>query len=168
MEAKYKKCSSEALKTLLIKRQLTTNGDREDWVKRLMEFDDGATGGYISDETPTNQTSNQTLVLPKVLNRNGHQQKNDANMEIHEQVNSNIQIPAQITNNIGFSDVLAGLRKFSGDDHADIMKWIDNYEETADLMNWTNMQRLIFARRSLTGTASLMLYRYIQTGHGVN
>lgn len=53
-----------------------------------------------------------------------------------------------------FNDVLASIRKFSGDDHVDIVKWIQQFEDTAVVMNWSDIQKLVFAKRFLSGNCA--------------
>lgn len=44
-----------------------------------------------------------------------------------------------------------------------IKKWVKEFEETATLFKWDDMQKLIFGKKSLTGTAKL----YIQSETGI-
>lgn len=47
---------------------------------------------------------------------------------------------------------------FSGEDEAySIEKWIDEVESNAEIFEWSPLQKLLIARRSLTGTAALWL-----------
>lgn len=62
----------------------------------------------------------------------------------------------RIKNNFSFTDVESSIRKFSGDDYVQVIKWIDNFEEVSDLMEWSNLQKFVFAKRSLTGTALMV------------
>ncbi|CAG4907160.1 unnamed protein product [Colias eurytheme] len=53
---------------------------------------------------------------------------------------------------------LDGITKFSGDDKsASSTKWAQDLEDNSEIFNWTPQQKLIFARRSLVGTAELWL-----------
>nr|XP_037872741.1 uncharacterized protein LOC105842320 isoform X2 [Bombyx mori] len=50
------------------------------------------------------------------------------------------------------------IRKFDGKDKTyAVTKWIQDIEENGDIFEWTPKQRLLVARRSLTGTAALWL-----------
>ncbi|CAG4958231.1 unnamed protein product [Colias eurytheme] len=52
---------------------------------------------------------------------------------------------------------LDGITKFSGDDKSvSSTKWAQD-EDNSEIFNWTSQQKLIFARRSLVGTAELWL-----------
>ena len=46
---------------------------------------------------------------------------------------------------------------FSGKDGFPIDVWIEDFEETANLMGWDNMQKFIFAKKSLTGLAKMFV-----------
>ncbi|CAG4942267.1 unnamed protein product [Colias eurytheme] len=53
---------------------------------------------------------------------------------------------------------LDGITKFSGDDKSvSSTKWAQDLEDNSEIFNWTPQQKLIFARRSLVGTAELWL-----------
>ncbi|KAL0810481.1 hypothetical protein ABMA28_010610 [Loxostege sticticalis] len=50
------------------------------------------------------------------------------------------------------------ISKFSGkDDFYTVSAWIQDIEDNAEIFNWSPTQRLLVARRSLTGTAALWL-----------
>ncbi|KAG6442422.1 hypothetical protein O3G_MSEX002379 [Manduca sexta] len=57
-----------------------------------------------------------------------------------------------------FQLVEGNITKFSGDDKTySSGKWALDIEENAEIFGWSDQQRLIMARRSLTGTAALWL-----------
>lgn len=58
---------------------------------------------------------------------------------------------------IPFRDLEESLTTFSGDDTYPILLWFDELEDTAQLMNWTETEKLIYAKRLLRGTAKLFL-----------
>lgn len=62
-----------------------------------------------------------------------------------------------------FRDVESSLPNFSGDDNYLITKWIANFEECADTMDWDQKMRFVYAKRLMTGTAKLFL-RTITSG----
>lgn len=55
------------------------------------------------------------------------------------------------------------VRQFSGNKSEPVDAWIKEFEETATLMEWTEMERLIYAKRSLTGLARL----FVQSEKGI-
>jgi len=62
-----------------------------------------------------------------------------------------------------FRDVEDSIRRYNGDDKYPVERWIMDIEEAVELFNWTEMQKLIFAKKSLTGLAKL----FIQGERGV-
>lgn len=56
-----------------------------------------------------------------------------------------------------FRDVEDSIRSFSGKEDYPINKWISDFEEIADITGWNNLQKLIFAKKSLTGLAKLFV-----------
>lgn len=63
--------------------------------------------------------------------------------------------PAQ-ARTINIMEIENGVRKFSGDDNMLIRVWVAQFEEYAELMQWTPIQKLVAAKRSLTGTALMV------------
>ncbi|XP_011688730.1 PREDICTED: uncharacterized protein K02A2.6-like [Wasmannia auropunctata] len=58
-----------------------------------------------------------------------------------------------------FRDVEGSIRNFDGSDVYPVERWITDFEDTAALFGWNEIQQLIFAKRSLTGLAKL----YVQS-----
>ena len=52
-----------------------------------------------------------------------------------------------------FRDVLESMNTFSGDDMVDVQIWLFEFEQMCDLHNWTDTQRLIYAKELLRGSA---------------
>ncbi|XP_020297968.1 protein DEK-like, partial [Pseudomyrmex gracilis] len=48
-----------------------------------------------------------------------------------------------------FRDVEDSIRSFNGDDKYSVARWISDYEEVAELFGWTDIQKTVFAKRSL-------------------
>ncbi|KAJ0179012.1 hypothetical protein K1T71_005787 [Dendrolimus kikuchii] len=46
---------------------------------------------------------------------------------------------------------------FTGDDTYPITNWLTDFNDTANLMEWNNLEKLIYAKRLLSGTAKLFL-----------
>ncbi|XP_044766155.1 uncharacterized protein LOC123322277 [Coccinella septempunctata] len=62
-----------------------------------------------------------------------------------------------------FRDVEDSIRPLSGNDDYPVSRWINDFEGIASLTNWTDLQMLLFAKRSLTGLAKL----FVQSQSGV-
>ena len=62
-----------------------------------------------------------------------------------------------------FRDIEDSIRTFDGKEGYPIETWIEDFEETASLMGWNELQKLVFAKKSLRGIAKL----FIQSEKGV-
>ncbi|XP_018366004.1 PREDICTED: uncharacterized protein LOC108763139 [Trachymyrmex cornetzi] len=49
------------------------------------------------------------------------------------------------------------IRNFSGKDTYPIERWITEFEETADLFEWAEIQKVVFAKKSLSGPAKMFI-----------
>ena len=90
------------------------------------------------------------------------EQDEDRNLNSDEENDDNVSSVSRATHRIhtpkfslAFSDVQGLIRPFDGDDGFPIKRWITEFEETAVLMDWNDLQCLVFAKRSLTGFAKL-------------
>lgn len=63
-----------------------------------------------------------------------------------------------------FRDVEDSIRSFNGDDKYSVVRWIADFEETAELFEWSDIQKVIFTKKSLRGLAKL----FIQGEKGLN
>lgn len=71
---------------------------------------------------------------------------------------------------MNYKDVEASIRPFSGKDAYPVERWIADFEDTAALFNWTELQKVLFPKRSLTELAKMLvesLWRAL-LGHGRN
>lgn len=58
---------------------------------------------------------------------------------------------------VSFRDVEDSIRKFDGKDGYPIERWLEDFEETSLLMNWNDLQKVIFAKKSLDGLAKMLV-----------
>jgi len=54
-----------------------------------------------------------------------------------------------------YKDVEDALLTFSGDGTQNVKMWFTSFEETADLCRWTDVQKIIYAKRLIRGLAKL-------------
>lgn len=54
-----------------------------------------------------------------------------------------------------FKDIEESLEKFDGDHHKDVNQWIADFEAQATIFGWGDLEKLVYARRLLTGSAKL-------------
>lgn len=62
-----------------------------------------------------------------------------------------------------FRDVEDSIRPFDGKEEYPVKRWIADFEEIADVTGWNELQKLLFAKRSLKGLAKL----FIQAEKGI-
>lgn len=58
---------------------------------------------------------------------------------------------------LSYKDVENTLRTFDGTDIYPVKRWIDDFEDSAILFGWNEIQKLVFAKRTLTGLAKLFV-----------
>jgi len=56
-----------------------------------------------------------------------------------------------------FRDVEESLETFSGDDRVNVKRWIKDFEEMAVLCEWSDIQKVAYAKRLLRGSAKLFV-----------
>lgn len=57
---------------------------------------------------------------------------------------------------ISFTDLSKSMTAFSGDDDYSVETWIKDFDEISVLMNWNEVEKLIYSKRLLAGTAKLL------------
>lgn len=55
-------------------------------------------------------------------------------------------------------DVEGSLTHFSGDDKLPVEKWIDEFEDMSALLKWGDLQKLVYGKRMLTGSAKKFVF----------
>lgn len=58
---------------------------------------------------------------------------------------------------ISFRDLEKSMNIFTGDDTYPITEFLEEFEDVAELMKWTSVEKLVYAKRLLGGTAKLFL-----------
>lgn len=56
-----------------------------------------------------------------------------------------------------FRDVEDSIRLFNRGEKHSVNQWITDFKETAELFEWTDIQKMIFAKKSLRGLAKLYI-----------
>lgn len=49
------------------------------------------------------------------------------------------------------------MNTFSGDDYVNVQSWLSEFEEMCDLCDWTDVQRVTYAKKLLRGLAILFV-----------
>ncbi|XP_073819808.1 uncharacterized protein [Musca autumnalis] len=58
---------------------------------------------------------------------------------------------------VTFADIEAALPKFTGDDGYAVTKWVAEYEKITNVLNCTEAEKFLYARRMLAGSAGLFV-----------
>ena len=58
---------------------------------------------------------------------------------------------------LSFRDFEDTIRSFSGDNEYPVEKWLSDFEDNSTLFGWTEIQKLLFAKKSLFGLANLFV-----------
>ncbi|XP_076236379.1 uncharacterized protein LOC143180500 [Calliopsis andreniformis] len=82
-------------------------------------------------------------------------------VETDEESSVNVTMP---TFTMSFQDIEDTIPKFDGGDSYPIEVWISDFEDSATLSGWTKLQKLLFAKKSLTGLTKL----FIRGERGIN
>jgi len=56
-----------------------------------------------------------------------------------------------------YRDVKDSIKTFSGKDAYPIERWIVDFEDAAELFAWTELQKVVFAKKSLSGPAKMLI-----------
>lgn len=56
-----------------------------------------------------------------------------------------------------FRDVEESMEIFNGDDKIDVKKWLNDFEEMAILCEWSDIQKVVYAKRLLRGSTKLFV-----------
>ncbi|GBM01523.1 hypothetical protein AVEN_85733-1, partial [Araneus ventricosus] len=58
---------------------------------------------------------------------------------------------------INYSDIESAISKFNAESHENIANWLDHFENISQFFSLSDLQKFIFAKRSLGGTAALFV-----------
>lgn len=127
------------------------HGAREDESENEIANDDESDGDAdaendYEDSVKEDQQKKEEYVLetPRIQNTR----------EITPQIQNIREITPQRTV-LAFRDVENTLENFSGDNNLSIEQWLKNFEGMAELCDWSDILKVAYARRLLTGSAAL-------------
>lgn len=160
------------LKQLCRDNRLSSRGNKRELVERLKEFfraQNQADDDDQEDENNGNHNANGGR-------RNSHQSQNGMNDEnqqrrrrgrndgagdnsrLHSDDEDDV-IPEQRRpmrkSAFSFKDIEESLDKFDGENQKDVKQWIEDFEAQSEIFGWGDLERLVYARRLLTGAAKL-------------
>lgn len=156
---------------------LDYSGDEETLAKRICNFlnhlesHDDKEEDEISDESEDDPEEDE-----RVGKHEAHNNEESEDNEEGEEAISEATVRSATKNEeacgyrsrersfaLTFRDVEDSLRRFDGRGDYPINKWIDDFEELAELTGWNELQKLIFAKKSLCGIARL----FVQSVKGI-
>ncbi|XP_076278315.1 uncharacterized protein LOC143208116 [Lasioglossum baleicum] len=125
-------CDPERMKLIeleeeLKSRKLKTTGNKADLIERLK-------AALLLEDAQTDESE--------------HESENESDYYEEEAGHRAAYVPT-------FKDVEESMEKFSGDGKRSLRTWLKDFEDTAKLCKWTDIQKLIYARRLLSGSAKL-------------
>lgn len=165
------------LKKELKKRNLRTTGVKNELILRLLkvmqvEHGQGEFRGYEStqsgddeeeqeDGSESDEGSNDDdnyEELNEELERS-NRQRADTGDKSSGRRNRPRELHNQLVANqlFTFRDIKESMDIFSGDDEADVTRWIKEFEEMARLCEWSDIQKVVYAKRLLCGSVKLFV-----------
>ena len=117
---------------------LTENGKKENVLNTNNESE------YVHE--------NHILQTKSVLNNNIKH-----NLNVSSDDCSNYELKKVENISINFSDVQNMIPNFSGQCYENVLLWLNQFESVANLLRWSDLQKIIFAKRSLVGNALLFI-----------
>ncbi|KYN11094.1 hypothetical protein ALC57_16753 [Trachymyrmex cornetzi] len=158
LSAKLAEMTVVQLKEELQQRKLKTTGLKDELISRLMaimsfehEHGDPERRTDVKDEDEG--THRQTRGISERDNSNSSDQASDQSSS-EEDVHGKKSRKNQL---LTFKDVEESLETFSGDDKVDITRWLADFEEMAVLCEWSDIQKVAYAKRLLRGSAKLFV-----------
>lgn len=161
MDAEVAGKTTTQLKEELKKRKLKTTGIKSELVHRLMaalqlEREHVDPEKNDDDEAGRNRRSAREEESNNDDDDDGSAEPDDDDEE-EERRKVNKHRRKKHSNILLFRDVEGSLETFSGDDKVSIDRWITDFEEMAELCDWSDIQKVAYARRLLRGSAKLFV-----------
>ncbi|KOC61196.1 hypothetical protein WH47_07095 [Habropoda laboriosa] len=147
------------LRDTLKKMQLSTGGKKQELRNRLKRHIENYTED--EDEASSDPELNETIIAHRTEDESSESSEEDiesgtddedaADQERSDTRSDIVRMRAR--DRFTIRDVEESISHFYGDDKLDITKWIEEFEDTSQLLGWDNLQKLIYAKRLLTGSA---------------
>lgn len=81
------------------------------------------------------------------------EEENEENEEEHDVFETPVEVDSKNAHISAFRDVPKSMSTFSGDDILGVKRWLSEFERVSDLRDWTDTQRVIYAKKLLRGSA---------------
>ena len=144
------------LKEELKKRSLKTTGKKSELRKRLE--------AAVEVENSKDEGNDDLLdENDEAVDSEEESSESDASEDVQSKLDVKMDLISRkleqlSSGGVSFKDVEGMVRPFSGQDNYLIEKWIDEYEGMACLFELNNLQKLVFAKRLLTGLAQVFAH----------
>lgn len=173
-----KVATSTPIKTITIKDikkklqilKLPTTGNKAELQRRLEEYEQEREESDSEDERTIIQneprkledqeeeqddreTENETEETDDSEDEEERRIRERTNKARKRSVRTNQAMPQSAANMITIRDVEDSISRFSGDNQVKIERWIDEFEDTSELLQWSDLQKVIYAKKLLTGSA---------------
>lgn len=135
-----KSLSVKELRSRLARLGLRVTGKKAELHERLQT----ALNGEIEDEDDEEEDDDEQAVSVNQASGQAAHERGD------EQ-----QSKQRVGSSLTFKDVEDALEMFSADKGENINRWLASFEGTADVCAWSDIQRLMFAKKLLRGSAKL-------------
>lgn len=156
----FAKLTVVQLKEKLKQRGLKVSGTKHELIARLMEnmcqrSEEDETDKYeLLHEEDASSESTDDDERPICKNKSQAARKEREATGEEEERKVHIKEACSL---LTFRDVEETMPTFSGDDETDVTKWIPDFEETATSYNWSDIQKVVYAKRLLRGSAKLFV-----------
>lgn len=146
--------SCKELKDVLNQMKLPLNGKKSEMIKRIRATYEEAVNSSSEDEESDKGERDDD--------------KEDSDSNTHKEASSDDEFDDALerqdeknvyrnNNFLNLRDVEEILLKFSGDDNLSFDKWLEKFEEQAVLLKWSKVQKYIYAKKLIVGTAAMFL-----------
>lgn len=153
------------LKSALRELNLSANGNKATLLARLkaaprkLQFEDdekgdsGESSGSEDDDENFHDAISRYEELMKTI------KKKQAEKEAKKKKKEEKASPAVVhcSQHFSYKDIEESVSKFNGDDHYKVSLWITEFEQNAELFSWNQLQKLVYAKRLLEGSAKRLL-----------
>ncbi|XP_029178535.1 uncharacterized protein K02A2.6-like [Nylanderia fulva] len=140
------------LRNELRRRKLRTTGNKADLVERFRA------AVFLEGQEDGDESSDDGGVRGQVDCESGDESElSDASEDGRRQGPSQEPLRKRERCLLTFKDVEDAIDTFSGDDGKNVKQWIRDFDETASLCQWNDVQKTIYVRRLLRGSAKLFV-----------
>ncbi|XP_015123889.1 uncharacterized protein LOC107045976 [Diachasma alloeum] len=167
ISAQLEKMKLPELKENLSKRKLKTTGNKSELVLRLktalsFEREHGASGSatQVEPKSPVPDDRSARIDDDEEVRSSSESSSEEFEEEEARRIRRNRRHnPSRRPRSymLTFKDVEESIETFSGDDHISVVRWINDFEELAETCEWSDIQKVTYAKRLLKGPAKLFV-----------